>query len=132
MAQFNALFYLTYSYDVLYIPTMKKGDTITYEWTLETHVLPVTEEIRDIDDVEHDELPRLVERWFEHMADGGSADICLARGHHEDDGNLLERQHAYFIWGGEMLTPEFDGGARIPQAFLKEFEEIRKKRLTNA
>jgi hypothetical protein len=84
---------------------------VYYEWDFET-----VDENGDI--IDHHHADKLKE--IEHFRTGEEkGDFVLVRNVGNDMDGLVDRQWAYPV-GGEMPS-EFDGGAKVPQRYIKEW-----------
>lgn len=88
---------------------------VFYEWAVEQLV----DDCDDIEDVRH--WDTFKQAFADHNTTSERSRIVLVRDvrHREDLGDLLDRQWCYLNDDGTLPTA-FDGGADVPQPFLKE------------
>jgi hypothetical protein len=96
-------------------------DRISYQWDVET-----VDEHGDIQDHEHGELANLLALFGSDILTGtASQRLVLIRNKWNDIDGVTDRQFAYIKSG--VLPDEFEGGAKIPAAYMKKVLVIQNE-----
>jgi hypothetical protein len=92
--------------------------SIRYEWCIET---VQDDEVQDIVDLDHrGTYAECIRVMADQPAAAGECyRVCLIRDAFDEFDDLIDRQWSYIEDG--TLEPVFDGGAKVPARFLKQF-----------